>query len=102
MDTHNQAEHTVYQMEKSLNELGDKVSESEKEPIKAAIENLKEVNKGNDVAAIKNAIEEAQKAFYPVAEKLYQQANPQGNCDPNCGGNCGSDGVVDADYETVD
>ena len=102
VDTHNQAEHTVYQMEKSLNELGDKVSESEKEPIKAAIENLKEVNKGNDVTAIKNAIEEAQKAFYPVAEKLYQQANPQGNCDPNCGGNCGSDGVVDADYETVD
>ena len=102
VDTHNQAEHTVYQMEKSLNELGDKVSESEKEPIKAAIENLKEVNKGNDVAAIKTAIEEAQKAFYPVAEKLYQQANPQGNCDPNCGGNCGNDGVVDADYETVD
>ena len=102
VDTHNQAEHTVYQMEKSLNELGDKVSEAEKEPIKAAIENLKEVNKGNDVAAIKAAMEEAQKAFYPVAEKLYQQANPQGNCDPNCGGNCGSDGVVDADYETVD
>ena len=90
-------------MEKSLNELGDKVSDAEKEPIKAAIENLKEVNKGNDVAAIKTAIEEAQKAFYPVAEKLYQQANPQG--DANCGGdcgNCGSDGVVDADYETVD
>ena len=103
MDTHNQAEHTVYQMEKSLTDLGDKVSDAEKEPIKAAIENLKEVNKGSDVAAIKTAIEEAQKAFYPVAEKLYQQANPQG--DPNCGGdcgNCGSDGVVDADYETVD
>ena len=103
VDTHNQAEHTVYQMEKSLNELGDKVSEAEKEPIKAAIEHLKEVNKGNDVAAIKNAMEEAQKAFYPVAEKLYQQAAPQDGqgCDPNCGG-CGDDGVVDADYETVD
>ena len=103
VDTHNAAEHTVYQMEKSLNDLGDKVSEAEKEPIKAAIENLKEVNKGNDVAAIKNAIEEAQKAFYPVAEKLYQQANPQGDagCAGDCG-NCGSDGVVDADYETVD
>ena len=98
VDTHNQAEHTVYQMEKSLNELGDKVSEAEKEPIKAAIENLKEVNKGNDVAAIKNAIEEAQKAFYPVAERLYQQANPQGQP----GAQPGDDGVVDADYETVD
>ena len=55
------------------------------------------------MAAIKNAIEEAQKAFYPVAEKLYQQANPQGDaaCGGDCG-NCGSDGVVDADYETVD
>ena len=64
---------------------------------------LKEVNKGNDVAAIKTAIEDAQKAFYPVAEKLYQQANPQGDagCGGDCG-NCGSDGVVDADYETVD
>ena len=103
VDTHNAAEHTVYQMEKSLNDLGDKVSEAEKEPIKAAIEHLKEVNKGNDVAAIKTAIEEAQKAFYPVAEKLYQQANPQGEagCGGDCG-NCGSDGVVDADYETVD
>ncbi|MBR4971593.1 MAG: Hsp70 family protein, partial [Oscillospiraceae bacterium] len=103
VDTHNAAEHTVYQMEKSLNDLGDKVSESEKEPIKAAIEHLKEVNKGNDVAAIKTAIEDAQKAFYPVAEKLYQQANPQGDagCGGDCG-NCGNDGVVDADYETVD
>ena len=103
VDTHNAAEHTVYQMEKSLNDLGDKVSDAEKEPIKAAIENLKEVNKGNDVAAIKAAIEEAQKAFYPVAEKLYQQANPQGEagCGGDCG-SCGSDGVVDADYETVD
>ena len=103
VDTHNAAEHTVYQMEKSLNDLGDKVSESEKEPIKAAIEHLKEVNKGNDVAAIKTAIEDAQKAFYPVAEKLYQQANPQGDagCGGDCG-NCGNDGVVDADYGTVD
>ena len=101
VDTHNAAEHTVYQMEKSLADLGDKVSDAEKEPIKAAIENLKEINKGNDVAAIKAAIEEAQKAFYPVAEKLYQQANPQGGCDNNCG-SCGNDGVVDADYETVD
>jgi len=97
VDTHNQAEHTVYQMEKSLNELGDKVTEAEKEPIKAAIEHLKEVNKGNDVAAIKNAMEEAQKAFYPVAEKLYQQAAPQDGQ-----GAPADDGVVDADYETVD
>ena len=60
--------------------------------------------KGSDVAAIKAAIEEAQKAFYPAAEKLYQQAAPQG--DPNAAGagfNAGKpdDGVVDADFEEV-
>ena len=56
---------------------------------------------GSDVAAIKTAIEEAQKAFYPVAEKLYSQANPQG--DAGCAGDCGNcdDNVVDADYKEV-
>ena len=70
------------------------------------MDHLKEVNKGTDVEAIKAATEEVQKAFYAVSEKLYQQAGAQGQpgCDPNCGGSCGgnNDGVVDADYETVD
>ena len=104
VDTHNNAEHLVYQTEKTLNDLGDKVTEEEKAPILAAIEKLKEANKGTDIEAIKTASDELQKAFYPVAEKLYQQNGAQqGGCDPNCGGNCGgNDGVVDADYETVD
>ena len=103
VDTHNNAEHMIYQTEKTLGELGDKVTEAEKAPILAAAEKLKELNKGNDVQAIKDATEELQKAFYAVSEKLYQQANPQG--DAGCAGDCGScagDGVVDADYETVD
>ena len=101
MDTHNNAEHTIYQTEKTLNELGDKISESEKAEIQAAVDNLKEVNKGTDVAAIKAATEAVQQAFYKVSEKLYQQANPQGGAQ---GGyqQPGDDGVVDADYETVD
>ena len=104
VDTHNNAEHIIYQTEKTLGELGDKISADEKSSIQAAVDKLKEVNKGTDVAAIKAATEEVQQAFYKVSEKLYQQANPQGaqGCDPNCGGNCGNDGVVDADYETVD
>ena len=102
VDAHNGADQVIYQTEKTLNELGDKISASEKSEIQAAVDNLKEVNKGNDVAAIKAATEAVQQAFYKVSEKLYQQANPQGGCDPNCGGSCGDDGVVDADYETVD
>ena len=99
VDTHNMADQTVYQTEKALNELGDKISDSEKAPILAAVEKLKELNKGNDIQAIKNATEEVQKAFYAVSEKLYQQAAPQGG---NPGGQGGDNGVVDADYETVD
>ena len=97
------ADQTVYQTEKALTDLGDKISADEKASIQSSIDKLKEVNKGTDVAAIKAATEEVQQAFYKVSEKLYQQANPQGaqGCDPNCGG-CGDDGVVDADYETVD
>ncbi len=101
VDTHNNAEHLIYQTEKSLTDLGDKITEEEKASIQAAIDKLKEANKGTDLEAIKTASDEVQKAFYPVAEKLYQNANPEGGCDPNCGG-CNDDGVVDADYQTVD
>ena len=99
VDTHNMADQTVYQTEKTLNELGDKISAEEKASIQTAIDNLKEVNKGNDVAAIKAATEEVQKAFYAVSEKLYQQANPQG---AQGGYQAPNDGPIDADYETVD
>ena len=98
VDTHNMADQTVYQTEKTLADLGDKISEDEKASIQSAVDKLKEANKGTDIAAIKAATEEVQKAFYAVSEKLYQQANPQGQpgAQPN------DDGVVDADYETVD
>ncbi len=97
VDTHNEADQIIYQTEKALNDLGDKATDSEKADIQAAIDELKELNKGSDLAAIKAGIEKVQKAFYPVAEKMYQQAAPQG--DPNGAPN---DGAVDADYETVD
>ena len=101
VDTHNNAEHIIYQTEKTLNELGDKISASEKTSIQAEVDNLKELNKGTDLAAIKAAIEKVQQAFYKVSEKLYQQANPQGGAQGGYG-QPGDDGVVDADYETVD
>ena len=100
VDTHNMADQTIYQTEKTLNELGDKISASEKSEIQAAIDNLKEVNKGNDVAAIKAATEAVQQAFYKVSEKLYQQAGPQGGAQG--GYQAPNDGPIDADYETVD
>ena len=99
VDTHNGADQLIYQTEKTLADLGDKISASEKSSIQAAVDHLKEVNKGTDVAAIKAATEEVQKAFYAVSEKLYKNAAPQ---DGAQGAQPGDDGVVDADYETVD
>ena len=108
VDTRNNADQVIYQSEKTLNEMGDKVTEAEKVPVKEAIEKLKTAQKGTDLAAIKAATEEVQKAFYAVSEKLYKNAAPQGepNANPNAsqagpqaGGN--DDGVVDADYEEV-
>ena len=112
VDTRNAADQIIYQSEKTLNEMGDKVTESDKAPVLAAIEKLKEAQKGTDVAAIKAVTDEVQKAFYAVSEKLYKNAAPQGDPNANCGGDCGScgpqdgnkpgdDGVVDADYEEV-
>jgi len=108
VDTHNAADQVVYQTEKALEELGDKISADEKSSIQSAVDNLKEVNKGTDIAAIKSATEAVQQAFYKVSEKMYQQAGgaqngPQAG-GPQAGGpqNPGDDGVVDADYETVD
>jgi len=102
VDTHNNAEHLIYQTEKTLADLGDKATDEEKAAVQAAIDKLKEANKGTDLEAIKTASDELQKAFYPIAEKMYKNANPEGqNCGGDCG-NCGDDGVVDADYTTVD
>jgi len=105
VDTHNMADQMVYQTEKTLKDLEGKISSDEKASIQAAADKLKELNKGSDLAAIKAATEELQQAFYKVSEKLYQQANPQGNAQGGYqqgGYNAGNDGVVDADYETVD
>ena len=103
VDTHNAADQTVYQTEKTLGELGDKISAEEKSSIQAAVDKLKDVNKGTDLQAIKDATEAVQKAFYAVSEKLYAQQGAQGGTEANPGAQQGgNDDVVDADYETVD
>ena len=106
VEVRNQADQMVYQAEKTLNEVGDKVPESEKEPIKAGVEKLKETLKGEDTDAIKVATEELTQLFYKMSEKLYQQQAPQG--DPNMGGQQpggdpnGGQQYYDADYKVVD
>ena len=114
VDVRNQADQVVYQTEKALEDAKDKIDANDKASVEAALNKLKDALKGTDVEAIKAATEEATKAFYPIAEKMYQQANPQGGqagpdmggcAGGNCGGSCGTDtdpNVVDADYKVVD
>ena len=80
VEAKNTAESLIFQSEKALGELGDKVSDAEKQPVLDAIAKLKETVKGNDTDAIKADTEALQKSFYPLSEKLYQQQSaPQGD-----------------------
>ncbi|MBR2612235.1 MAG: molecular chaperone DnaK [Clostridia bacterium] len=79
VETKNMAENMIYQIEKSLADFGDKVTEDEKAPVVEAIETLKKSVAGGDTEQIKADTEALQKAFYPIAEKVYQaQAQAQG------------------------
>ena len=112
VDVRNQADQVIYQTEKALEDAKDKIDANDKATVEAAINKLKDAMKGTDIEAIKTATEEASKAFYPIAEKMYQQANPQGGqAGPDMGGaNFGGQAggantdpnVVDADYQVVD
>ena len=87
VDVKNHADTLIFQSEKTLAEIGDKLPESELVDVKAAIEKLKETVKGNDTAAIKADTEALEKAFYAVSEKLYKQSGAaQGDPNADFGG----------------
>jgi molecular chaperone DnaK len=106
VEVRNQADQMVYQSEKTLSEMGDKIPADDKTKVQAALDKLKETLKGQDTDAIKADTEALTQAFYAVSEKLYQQANPQGAAGgPDMGGQQpGGDGqqYYDADYKVVD
>ena len=102
VEIRNNAETLVYQSEKALGELGDKVDAAETEAVKAEIEKVKEALKGTDSEAIKAAAEALSQKFYAISEKLYSQANPQGaQADAAQGAAPGGDNVYEADYREV-
>ena len=106
VETRNGAESMVFQCEKALTDLGDKVSESEKAEITAEIDKVKEALKGTDTEAIKTATDGLTQKFYQISEKRYQQANPNGaqGFDPSqqAQQTDGAEDVYDANYREVD
>jgi molecular chaperone DnaK len=115
VDTRNQADQMVYQSEKAIEEMKDKLDAGEIAELEAEVNKVKEALKGTDTDAIKAATESLTQAFYKVSEKMYQQAQPNGQPGPDMGGAGftggaggagqqpgGPDDVVDADYTVVD
>ena len=111
VDVRNQGDQMVYQTEKTLEELGDKLDASEKGEVESKLQALKTALQGSDTQAIKQATEDLTQAFYKVSEKLYQQngaqqaGGPTGG--PSADGSAGSDQnggqeYYDADYTPVD
>ena len=113
IDKLNQADGMIFQTEKQLKELGDKIPADKKSPIEAALGKLKEAHKSQNLDAIDAAMKELNDAFHAASQDMYNAANAaQGGAqaDPNCGeGGCGAQGgaqnagdnVQDADFEEV-
>lgn len=106
VDTRNGADQMVYQTEKTLTDLGDKITEDEKKDVQSGIDALKEALKGDDIEKIKSAQEELQKKVYAISEKVYKAAQEAAAAEQaaNGGAETGSDdpNVYDADFTEAD
>ena len=105
-DLRNNADQLVYTAEKTVNDLGDKLTDAEKTDIKGACEALKEALKGTDTEAIKVKQEDLQKKVYAVSEKVYKAAQEAAGQNPGPNGAAGANpdpnNVYDADFTDVD
>ncbi len=128
VETKNQAEGMIFEIERQMKELGDKVNDQEKSAVEAAKSDLQSAIDANDVEGMKTKMEALTNAFYPISTRIYQEAQAQAGAqggaagfdpnnmggagfNPNMGGFGGqgganngpsNDGTVDADYEVVD
>ena len=108
VDIRNNADQMIYQSEKTVTDLGDKLSEKEKTSIKTAADALKEALKGDNIDEIKSKQEELQKAIFAVSEKVYKAAQEQAAAEQAAQGNNAGDAgakdsnVYDAEYTEAD
>ncbi len=108
IDKLNQADGMIFQTEKQLKELGDKLPADKKAPIESALEQLKTAHKEQNLEAIDKAMEALNTAFHAASQDMYNAANAQGGTQPGPdfnagaqGGNQGGDNVTDVDFEEV-
>jgi len=104
IEARNNAESLVYNSQKTLEQLGDKISGEEKAKVETEIDNVKKALEGDNTENIKQATEKLTTVFYEISEKLYSQVNPNGAAGaPGADANTANDGnVYDADYKVED
>ena len=111
VDIHNTADQLIYQTENQMKEAGDKITDEDKKSIEDAVEQLKQTNGGSDIDAIKTAIENLNKAWEPVAQKMYQaeqsqttqeEPEPTGTSSAKDSKTTKEGEVEDADFEVVE
>ncbi|NMB25477.1 MAG: molecular chaperone DnaK [Firmicutes bacterium] len=103
IEVKNQAEQLVYTVDKTLKDLGDKVTSDEKSKIEAAKAELVKASEGDDIEAIKDKLDAVSTALHGVTSRMYAEADPgQGQGQGESGNGPGGDNVVDADYTVVD
>lgn len=107
IDKLNQADSLIFQTEKQLAELGDKIPADKKAPIEDALNKLKDAHKAQDIAAIDTSMAELEKLFHAMSQEMYNQqqqagANPNEQANNNAGQpNGGDNDVTDVDFEEV-
>jgi molecular chaperone DnaK len=105
IDKINQADSMIFQTEKQLNELGDKLPADKKAPIEAALAKLKDAHKAQDIAAIDAAIAELNQVFHAASQEMYnaqaQQGGPQQGPQGGATNDNGGDNITDVDFEEV-
>ena len=112
IDKLNQADSMIFQTEKQLKDLGDKIPADKKAPIEAALSKLKEAHKAQDIAGVDAAMAELNSVFQAASQEMYNAQNAQGGAQAgganfggqannNAGNNNGKDNVTDVDFEEV-
>ncbi len=98
----NKADNMIYEIEKSLEDIGDKADEAQKSEVRSKIEALKASMLGDDIEKIRADLKALMDAFQPVAQKLYEQQAAENAANNASGDAPKQDSVDDADYEVVD
>jgi len=99
-DARNEADGFAYQMDKSLRELGDKVSDTDRQAIESKIGELRQAMQSDDLARIRRVMEELKQASYAMSQQMYEQPQAQPGGGPGAAGS-GDEGVVDGEFREM-